>query len=120
MGEPFASFAQNFRVLYQSLLALSSSALVAISLILVNSQSQLGLTTLCAYKVCIISFALTIAIAVLASYIGLFYENNEGKSTKDKEPREINDIKFIIIGCSLVPFSFGFVAFIIRPVSQLG
>jgi len=112
MDEPFPSFTHNFRVLYQSLLALSSSALVAISLIVVNHQHQLGATTLNAYRSCIFFFALTIAIAILASYVGLSHEVNDGKGG-DLSPRKINDRKFKIISIALVPFCIGFISFVV-------
>jgi len=111
MSEPFTSFAQNFRILYQSLLALSSSAIVAISLITINYQGQSQQTALWAYKLSLFSFSFTIAIAIFASFRGLSHEVNEGRGS-DLRPREINDKKFKIISLSLAPFSIGFCAFI--------
>ncbi len=113
MSEAFAAFGQNFRVLFSSLLAFSSSAMVAATLIVIKNDDKLTEVTTCAYIICVLSFAITIAIAIISSYIGLSHEVNEGKATDSLDARAINDKKFKIIELSLIPFFIGFVMFVV-------
>lgn len=89
MSEAFTSFGQNFRTLFSSLLAFSSS-ITAVATLLLNQFDNVDDYILYSYKVSICSFFLTILIAIVASYIGLYHEVNEGKSTKSLNQRNIN------------------------------
>ena len=59
------------------------------------------------------AFALTIILAIVASYIGLSHEVNDGRGTKSLDPRQINDKKFKIIRILLFPFFIGVLSFMI-------
>lgn len=111
MSEAFTSFGQNFRTLFSSLLAFSSS-ITAVATLLLNQFDNVDDYILYSYKVSICSFFLTILIAIVASYIGLYHEVNEGKSTKSLNQRNINQKKFKIITIAFLPFCVGFLSFL--------
>lgn len=113
MSEAFADFGQNYRTLFSSLLAFASSGVVAATLIVKNNANLLSDVLIYSYKICVLSFMATIVVAIISSYVGLSHEVNEGKSTASLSPRIVNDKKFAIIRLSLIPFSIGFLSFVL-------
>jgi hypothetical protein len=111
MSEPFASFAQSFRIFISSLLAFSSSGIVAIiylskekasGCIFVKYAAIAGFT----------SFSITILLLVIFTYFSMKDEVDDGKTSNSKSQRIINEDKFSQSKFVLFVFGFGLISLI--------
>ncbi len=112
MSEPFPSFAQSFRVFISSILAFSSSGIVAIIYLVTKKDGVDCLSIKLAALVGFISFAITILLLVVSMYEFMKDEVQEGESSNSKEARDINKIKFRRCKYVLWSFAIGLIALV--------
>ena len=113
MSEPFISFAQSFRVFISSILAFSSSGIVAIVYLVSKKEGINCLVIKCISFIGFLSFATTILILVVSMYNFMKDEVQEGMASNSKDQRSINKIKFSRCKFALLSFGIGVVALVV-------
>ena len=112
MSEPFPSFAQSFRVFISSILAFSSSGMVAIIYLVTKKDGVDCLIIKLIALTGFISFAITILFLIVSMYEFMKDEVREGESSGIKNARDINKIKFRRCKYVVLSFSIGLIALV--------
>ncbi len=112
MSEPFISFAQSFRIFISSVLAFSSSGIVAIIYLVTKKEDINSLVIKYISFVGFLSFSTTILILVVSMYVFMKDEVQEGAGGH-KDQRNINKIKFSRCKYALLSFVIGLLSLVV-------
>ena len=102
MNEAFPAFANNYRTLYSSILALSTSVLFASLAIATNNKVEFPYKLEWLFIIGIGFLLIAILTALYSILLGLRNESQEGNQTSNPPQRVINFTKFKSVLCASI------------------